>query len=86
MKKSEIIFYSVKKLGVTIYDTKWIPFSSKFIVLGMFPKGTGYLQMIDLNKGELKEILQKEEKKPFKCGTFGASFIENRQLATVIIM
>jgi WD40 repeat protein len=40
------------------------------------------LQIYQLSKGEVKMIKEIEKKEPFKCGTFGASAMEDRHLAT----
>ena len=35
-------------------------------------------QIYQLSKGEVKMVQEIEKKEPFKCGTFGASAIEDR--------
>ena len=57
-EKPQIIIHIHKSLNYTVYDTKWIPSSAKFAVLGSRPRGTGTLQIYEINKGEL--ILMKE--------------------------
>lgn len=70
-----------QSLNYTIFDVNWIPCSAKFLVLGSKPKGTGILQIFELNKAELSLVKEIEKKNPFKCGSFGASSLRNRHLA-----
>ncbi|KAI6659115.1 WD repeat-containing protein 92-like isoform X1 [Oopsacas minuta] len=81
-EKPQIIVHIHKSLNFTVYDTKWIPSSAKCVVLGSHPRGTGAIQIYEVNKGELKLIVQTEKKSSFKCGTFGASSLHQRHLAT----
>lgn len=78
----QIIEHINKSVTFTPYDTKWIPCSARFVTMGIFPKATGALQIYEMNRGELKLIQETEKKTGIKCGTFGASSLENRQLAT----
>eukprot|EP00873_Tetraselmis_striata_P043052 jgi/Tetstr1/463316/TSEL_008240.t1 len=71
-----------KSLNLTVYDTKWIPSSARFVALGSHPRNTGALQIYELQGTDA--VLLKETEKPaaFKCGTFGASGLTERRLAT----
>jgi len=80
--KPQIIQHVQKSLNVTVYDVKWIPFSAKFVILGSHARGTGSIQVYQLNQGKLDLVSESEKHSPFKCGTFGASFLEERHLAT----
>ena len=55
-EKPQIIVHIHKSLDYTVYDTKWIPSSAKFAVLGSRPRGTGALQIYEISKGELKLV------------------------------
>jgi WD repeat-containing protein 92 len=46
------------------------------------PRATGGIQVHELERGKLKKIKSVEKPKGFKCGTFHASSIEERHLAT----
>ena len=59
-----------------------VPCSAKLAVLGIYPKGTGVIKICELQKGKLNTIAEKESKVGFKCGTFGASSLDNRAIAT----
>uniref|UniRef100_A0A061R9R5 Wd repeat-containing protein 92 n=1 Tax=Tetraselmis sp. GSL018 TaxID=582737 RepID=A0A061R9R5_9CHLO len=69
-------------LSATIYDTKWIPSSARFMVLGSHPRSTGLMQMYELQGTEMKLLKETEKKSSIKCGTFGASGLADRRLAT----
>ena len=54
MEKPQIILYAQKSLNYTLFDSKWIPFSAKFVVLGNHARGTGALQIYELTSGDVK--------------------------------
>jgi len=68
-------------LNYTVYDTKWIPLSAKFVVLGSKPNSQGILDIFELNEEKLVKVKSVEKKAAFKCGTFGASSLRNRHMA-----
>ncbi|KAJ3109336.1 hypothetical protein HK100_003312 [Physocladia obscura] len=82
LKKPQIIVLETKSLNYTPYDVKWIPCSARFVVLGQYARGTGAVAVYELEQG--RAVLVKEIEKPhaIKCGTFGASTLEERHLAT----
>ncbi|XP_057704184.1 dynein axonemal assembly factor 10 [Corythoichthys intestinalis] len=82
LSKPQIIAHVQKSLNYTIFDCKWIPCSSKFVCLGNFPRGTGVMQIYEMQHGEAQLIKEVEKAKPIKCGTFGASSLCQRHLAT----
>jgi WD40 repeat protein len=51
-------------------------------VVGCLPKGSGVLQVHELDGHKLQLITEAEMKDGLKCCTFGAASYENRQLAT----
>ena len=61
-EKPQIILHIHKSVNYTVYDTKWIPSSAKCVVLGSKPRGTGAIQIYEIDKGELK--LMKEVSYP----------------------
>ncbi|CAB4396951.1 WD40 repeat-like protein [Rhizophagus irregularis] len=81
-EKPEIFTHIKKKLSFGTYAVKWIPFSAKFVVLGQHPRGTGLFQVYELNEQELMLIKERETGGALKCGTFGASSLNARHLAT----
>lgn len=81
-EKPQVITHITKGLNYTVYDGKWIPSSSRFVILGSNARGTGQLEVYDMLGTEVKEISKVEKKLSFKCGTFGASPLTERHLAT----
>lgn len=82
MDKPQIILHIQKSVNYTVYDAKWIPCSAKFVALGNFARGTGAIQIYEVSQGDLKLVTDVEKTKSFKCGTFGASSLQSRHLAT----
>lgn len=83
LEKPQILTHIIHRLSTfTAYDVKWLPSSAKIVVLGQHARGTGALQIFELDDGALKLIRETEKQVGFKCGTFGASTMPNRHLAT----
>uniref|UniRef100_A0A665TLW0 Dynein axonemal assembly factor 10 n=2 Tax=Echeneis naucrates TaxID=173247 RepID=A0A665TLW0_ECHNA len=82
LSKPQIIAHIQKSLNYTVFDSKWIPCSAKFVCLGNFPRGTGVMQIFEVQHGEAQLIKEVEKPKPIKCGTFGATSLQQRHLAT----
>ncbi|XP_078086520.1 dynein axonemal assembly factor 10 [Mustelus asterias] len=82
LEKPQIISHIQKSLNYTLFDCKWIPCSAKFVCMGNFARGTGVLQIYEVSHGELTLIKEIEKSKPFKCGTFGATSLQQRYLST----
>ncbi|KXS19719.1 WD40 repeat-like protein [Gonapodya prolifera JEL478] len=80
--KPQIIVHLSRSLNYTPYDVRWVPSSAKFVVLGQHPRGTGALQVCELEAGAIKVLHESEKQHAFKCGTFGASSLSSRHLAT----
>ncbi|KAF4521881.1 hypothetical protein B566_EDAN008401 [Ephemera danica] len=82
MDKSQIVCLIEKSLNLSVFDCKWIPCSAKFVVLGCHTRGSGSLQIYELNGTDVTLIKETEKPKGFKCGTFGASSLRERRIAT----
>ncbi|CAG9460938.1 unnamed protein product [Pedinophyceae sp. YPF-701] len=78
----QILEHLHKNVNLTVYETKWIPSSARFVALGSYPRDTGYLGVFQLDGADLVQTLEIEKPKAFRCGTFGASGLLDRQLAT----
>ncbi len=54
------------------------------MVLGQNPRATGAISIYEMEKGQVKQLSSGAGEKPkgFKCGTFNASSVEERHLAT----
>ncbi|XP_062128582.1 dynein axonemal assembly factor 10 [Drosophila sulfurigaster albostrigata] len=81
MDKPQMIEHLHEAVNYTVYDTKWIPLSAKFVVLGSKPNSQGILDIYELNQEKLEKVKSVTKKSAFKCGTFGASSMRNRHLA-----
>ena len=56
MDKPQIIAHVQKSLNYTLFDTKWIPCSAKFVVLGNHTRGTGAMQVYEISHGDVKLV------------------------------
>lgn len=52
----QIIEHINQSVTFTPYEAKWIPCSAKFVALGIHPKGTGAINIYELDKGAAKVI------------------------------
>ena len=78
----QIFEHVCHNLDFTPFEARWVPSSAKFVVLGQMPRATGMIQVCEIDDGKVK-VLQKSEKKVgFKCATFGASSMTQREVAT----
>lgn len=78
----QIIEHVNKSVPFTPYDVKWVPCSARFVAMGINPNATGALRVYQLSKGDAEIVLDVQKPAGIKCGTFGASSIEERHLAT----
>ena len=56
MEKAQIILHIHHPVTYTLYDAKWIPRSAKLVVLGNHPKGTGALNIYEMDHGKLNVV------------------------------
>lgn len=82
MEKQQIICHTEQSTNFSIYDARWVPVSAKFVTLGCKPRGTGVIQVYEITSGKLNVISEVEKSKAIKCGTFAASSLAERCLAT----
>jgi WD repeat-containing protein 92 len=78
----QLIEHVSKSLTFTPSDCRWIPASPRFVVLGEHPRGTGALRVYELAPDDTRIVAESEKPAALKCGTFGASMVEERHLAT----
>ena len=60
LAKPQISAISQKSLNHTVFESKWIPCSAKFVCLGNFARGTGVMQIYEIQQGEaqlIKEVM-----------------------------
>lgn len=58
----QIIEHLKKTLTFTPFETRWIPCSARFVLLGQHPKSTGSLQIYELKGGELNLVHEVRDK------------------------
>lgn len=81
-KKPQIVEHICKSLTQTVYCTKWIPCSARFVLMGSPPRQSGLLQIYSLQEGKLELEAEVERPKALRCGTFGATTLAQRHLTT----
>ncbi|XP_022904520.2 dynein axonemal assembly factor 10 isoform X1 [Onthophagus taurus] len=82
LQKPQIICHVEKVANYSINDVKWIPSSAKFVSIGGNPNGTGIIEVYCLGGDGVERISEFCKKEHFKCGTFDASSLNSRHLAT----
>lgn len=70
-----------KSLNYTPFDIRWLPYSTKVVVVGQTPSSKGIIQIYHLIKGKLELESEFKKENPFKCCSFGASSFVSRDLA-----
>lgn len=65
----------------SVFDTKWIPQTAKFIAIGGRTNGTGLIKVFELNGNQIDVIREINKKDTFKCAAFGLSRTKNAYLA-----
>ncbi len=78
----QIIEHIHKPINFTPYDTRWVPYSARFVAMGIHANAKGALNVYELSNGDLKTVLEGRTSHGVKCGTFGASSADERFLAT----
>lgn len=56
LEKPQIIAHTQKSLNYTLFDCKWIPCSAKFVCMGNFARGTGVLQVYEVQHGDVQLV------------------------------
>ncbi|KAI8925571.1 WD40-repeat-containing domain protein [Entophlyctis helioformis] len=82
LDKCQLVVHASRSLAYTAYDVRWVPSSARFVILGQLPRGTGMLEVCQLSNGTVTKIHETEKQHAFRCGTFGASSLSSRHLAT----
>lgn len=78
----QIIEHIHKSIIFTPYDTRWIPFSARFVAMGIHANAKGALNVYQLNNGDVDLLVEGKTANGIKCGTFAASSVEERHIAT----
>jgi hypothetical protein len=56
MEKLQIVTYAEKSTSISLFDCHWIPCAAKFVVLGLKPRGTGVINIYEINDGHIKLV------------------------------
>lgn len=83
--KGTNIFTIVEETSdMTLFDSRWVPCSTRFVVAGTNTKGHGILRVYTMSHSDgLSQLVNIERKRhPFKCLTFGGSAFADRHPAT----
>ncbi|KAJ7402219.1 hypothetical protein BTVI_88357 [Pitangus sulphuratus] len=81
-ERPQVVSHAQQALSYTVFDCKWVPRSARLLCLGSAARGTGLVQLYELRGGRLELLREIEKPKPIKCGTFGATSLQQRYLAT----
>jgi hypothetical protein len=54
MADPRILILAKESVNFTLFNVKWIPCSSRLVVLGSHPRGTGIWQVYNMSKGKLE--------------------------------
>mmetsp|Transcript_14170 Transcript_14170/g.26657 ORF Transcript_14170/g.26657 Transcript_14170/m.26657 type:complete len:359 (-) Transcript_14170:2658-3734(-) len=80
----QIIEHTSVSLTFTPFETRWVPCSARFVLLGQTPGAKGIARVYQLDKNQenkvklLGEVIQGPG---YKCATFGASSLTDRSIA-----
>ena len=80
--KPQLVEHVHHSLNLTVYETKWIPSSARFVLMGSPARQTGLMQIYQLTSGSIELQAEVERPKAFKCGTFGATTLADRHIAS----
>lgn len=65
----------------SVFDTKWIPHTAKFVAIGGRANATGLIKVYEMNGGQIDVVREINRKDTFKCAAFGLSRTKNSYLA-----
>ncbi|KAK5648623.1 hypothetical protein RI129_003515 [Pyrocoelia pectoralis] len=82
LDKPQIICHLEKDVNYSVHEVKWIPSSAKFVAMGGKSNGTGIVEIYNMSTDGFEKISEFAKADQFKCGTFEASSLRTRHLAT----
>ena len=59
--RQQIVEHAKKPVTHTVFDTKWVPLSSRLVTCGNYPKNTGCICIYNLKGGELEKVQEIEK-------------------------
>lgn len=76
------MFSHIKHMeNFSVFDTKWIPQTAKFVAIGGRANATGLIKVYEMNGGQIDVVREINRKDTFKCAAFGLSRTKNAYLA-----
>jgi WD repeat-containing protein 92 len=54
----QIIEHQNRPLTYTPYDVRWVPCSARMVTMGMYPRGTGVIQVFEMRVGALNVVAE----------------------------
>lgn len=66
----------------SIFDTKWITGTAKFVAIGGNAKSTGCIKVFELNGDRLDILHEINKKYPLRCASFGLSRTRQSYMST----
>ena len=79
----QMIEHVSQSLAFTPFDVKWIPSSARFVLYGISPRAKGVFNIYQLKRGKLELLSEWTKENGIKAGTFKASPVSVRDVATV---
>ncbi|KAL8173324.1 UNVERIFIED_CONTAM: WD repeat-containing protein 92 [Gekko kuhli] len=58
LEKPQVIAHAQQGLSYTVFDCRWVPCSARLLCLGSFPRGTGVIELYELQGGRLRLLRQ----------------------------
>lgn len=81
MSSPFIFNHLVHNAGFSVFDTRWIAESAKFVALGAKRDNKGIIKILELNENNVKTIHEITSKTAYKCCTFDVSSMTNSYLS-----
>ncbi len=78
----QIIPHLTADVDFTLFDCSWVPCSSRFVAIGSKLDGRGVIGTYKMTSKELIKEGEAVTKSAVRCGTFGATTLQERHLAT----
>ncbi len=82
LARPQILPHLAHDTSCTLFDCKWVPCSTRFVVTGTKPTGEGILKVFSMGVKEIETLGEADRPMPIKCATFRHSSLEQRHLAT----
>lgn len=77
-QEQPLVFSHIEQTeNFTVFDTKWVPKTKKFVAIGGKSNATGVIKVYELNNGRLNTVREFNKKSTFKTGTFLSSSLRH---------